>query len=77
MADTGKGMGKTALLAVLVGSLVFWILVYSFGVPTIVKTTGLSEQVATLIVAACAIAFGIPAMLIGKSMAAKQAAGDK
>ncbi len=77
MANSTQGIGKPAAIAMLLAATAFWILVYFMGVPAISRSTGISPEIATLIVAALALAFGIPAMLIGKSMAQKEAADRK
>lgn len=77
MANANQGIGKPAAIILLLAATAFWILVYFLGVPAISRSTGISPQAATLIVAALALAFGIPAMLIGKSMAQREAAERK
>ena len=78
MADQPKGgIGRPALLAILVATTAFWIAIYFLAVPALAKASGIAEQIVTLIVAAIALAFGIWAMLVGKSMAQQQAAGGK
>jgi hypothetical protein len=74
VANSNKGIGKPAAIAMLLAATAFWVLVYFMGVPAISRSTGISQEITTLIVAVLALAFGIPAMLIGKSMARKEAA---